>query len=102
VSCERLTAGPGLTLIHEFVGGDAAAPQEGDDGPGELPAGRRGIGSGRARRTLRAGPREPGASATAVGPPSPAPGIAVDPPALPSGPIAVDDAPPPCTMGGGS
>ena len=27
VSCERLTAGPGLTLIHEFVGGDAAAPE---------------------------------------------------------------------------
>ena len=27
VSCERLMAGPGLTLIHEFVGGDAAAPE---------------------------------------------------------------------------
>ncbi|WP_448507587.1 glucokinase [Immundisolibacter sp.] len=27
VSCERLTAGPGLTLIHAFLGGDAAAPQ---------------------------------------------------------------------------
>ena len=27
VSCERLTAGPGLALIHEFVGGDAAAPE---------------------------------------------------------------------------
>ncbi len=27
VSCERLTAGPGLTLIHAFLGGDAAAPE---------------------------------------------------------------------------
>ncbi len=27
VSCERLTAGPGLTLIHAFLGGDVAAPE---------------------------------------------------------------------------
>lgn len=27
VSCERLTAGPGLTLIHEFLGGDAPEPE---------------------------------------------------------------------------
>ncbi len=26
VSCERLSAGPGITLIHDFLGGDAAEP----------------------------------------------------------------------------